>query len=79
MKTKFSGLLKASAVAISLIGSTAIVATFTFPDIAYAKEGKGGGNGGGKGGGKGGGNDGGVVKMLDEAIVVQLFIILCFP
>ncbi len=59
MKTKFSGLLKASAVAISLIGSTAIVATFTFPDIAYAKEGKGGGNGGGKGGGKGGGNDGG--------------------
>ncbi len=67
MKTKATGLLKASAIAIALLGSTAIVATFALPDVAYAKEGKGkgGGNGGGKGGGngggngKGGGNDGG--------------------
>ncbi|WP_171235762.1 hypothetical protein [Ruegeria sp. HKCCA6837] len=61
MKTTSRGLLKASTVAIALLGSTAVVATVAAPDFAYAKEGKGngGGNGGGKGNGNGGGNGGG--------------------
>ncbi|MDP5219800.1 hypothetical protein Q5Y75_21470 [Ruegeria sp. 2205SS24-7] len=55
MKTTGARALKASAIAIALLGSVAIVATVTVPDFAYAKEGKG--NGGGKGGGNGNGGD----------------------
>ncbi|RLJ98865.1 hypothetical protein [Ruegeria conchae] len=58
MKTSILSPIKASAVAIALLGSTAVVVTVAMPDVAIAKEGKGngGGNGGGQGGGKGGGN-----------------------
>ena len=63
MKTNLTGLLKVSAFAIAMLGSTAIVGAIAFPDMAYAKDGNGGGkgNGGGNGGGKGngGGNGGG--------------------
>ncbi|WP_300072543.1 hypothetical protein [uncultured Ruegeria sp.] len=54
-------LLKASTIAIALLGSTAIVTTVTAPDFAYAKQGNGngGGNGNGNGGGNGNGNGGG--------------------
>ncbi|WP_171186510.1 hypothetical protein [Ruegeria sp. HKCCC2117] len=59
MKTTTCGLIRASTIAIALLGSTAIVATVATPDFAYAKEGKGNGGGNGNGGGKGGGNGGG--------------------
>lgn len=61
MKPRSNSLLKASAIAIALLGSAAIVGAIAFPDAAYAKggNGNGNGNGGGNGGGKGGGNDGG--------------------
>lgn len=53
------GLLKASTIAIALLGSTAIVTTVAAPDFAYAKQGNGNGNGGGNGNGNGGGNGNG--------------------
>ncbi len=51
--------LKACSLSIALIGSTAVVAAFTVPDYAYAKNSNGGGNGNGKGGGNSGGGNGG--------------------
>ncbi|MGV6805112.1 MAG: hypothetical protein ACWA49_12980 [Ruegeria sp.] len=57
MKAVTPGLFKASAIAIALLGSTAVVVSVAAPDIAFAKDGNG--NGGGKGGGKGGGNNNG--------------------
>ncbi|WP_170764862.1 hypothetical protein [Ruegeria lacuscaerulensis] len=59
MKTKSTGLLKASTIAIALLGSAAIVGAFTFPDTVYAKEGKGNGGSNGNGNGGGKGNSGG--------------------
>ncbi|WP_299602636.1 hypothetical protein [uncultured Tateyamaria sp.] len=64
MKVEFGKVLRALSLSISmsaaLVGTTAIVVALTTPDIALAKNGKGGGgNGGGNGGGKGGGNGGG--------------------
>ncbi|WP_299944248.1 hypothetical protein [uncultured Ruegeria sp.] len=55
MRATIYGSLKASTVAIALLGSAALVTTVVAPDVAIAKEGKG--NGGGKGGDKG--NSGG--------------------
>jgi hypothetical protein len=58
MKIKTTNLLKASAVAVALVGSAAVVMTVAVPEPAFAKggQGNGGGNGGGKG--NGGGNGG---------------------
>ncbi|CUJ98690.1 hypothetical protein RUE5091_01953 [Ruegeria denitrificans] len=59
MTTKSTVFLKAAAIAIGLMGCTAIVGAFSVPDAAYAKEGKGNGGGNGNGeGGKGKGNGG---------------------
>ncbi len=54
MKTSILSPIKASAVAIALLGSTAVIVAVAMPDVAIAKEGKG--NGGGNGGGNSGGN-----------------------
>ncbi len=59
MKTTALGLIKASTLAIALLGSTAIVVTIAVPDVAFAKEGKGKGGGNGGGNGKGGDNGNG--------------------
>ena len=71
MKTSILSPIKASAVAIALLGSTAVIVAVAMPDVAIAKEGKGngGGNGGGNSGGNGNsGNNGGATK----AIAIQL-------
>lgn len=65
MKTSILSPIKASAVAIALLGSTAVIVAVAMPDVAIAKEGKGngGGNGGGNSGGNGNsGNNGGADK-----------------
>jgi hypothetical protein len=49
--------LKASTLALALLGGTAIIAVTAMPDVAWA--GNGNGNGGGNGNGNGGGNGGG--------------------
>ncbi len=61
MKINALGLLKATGLAVALLGSAAIVATVVAPDAAFAKEdkGNGGGNGNGNGGGKGNGGGNG--------------------
>ena len=57
MAPRKNRVLKAACLAVALLGSAAIVATITAPDMALAKGGNG--NGGGSGGGNSGGNGGG--------------------
>lgn len=54
---KFSSLtlLKACTLSVALLGSAAIVAAVSVPDVAFAKSGNDNGNGGGNGGGNGNG------------------------
>ncbi|MEP2029867.1 MAG: hypothetical protein ABJI96_14285, partial [Paracoccaceae bacterium] len=49
MKITSNQFLRACSLSIALIGSTAVVAVFSVPDFAYAKNGNGGGKGGGNG------------------------------
>lgn len=67
MKTTSLRMLRASTLAIALLGSTAIVATVAVPDVAFAKEGKGNGNGGGNGKGGDKGNGGGKGDRSDHS------------
>lgn len=63
MKKTSLQFLKACSLSVALLGSVAIVAAVSMPDVAFAKSGNdnGGGNGGGNGNGNGngGGNGGG--------------------
>ncbi len=56
MKTPTLQVLRACTLTIALLGSAAIVAAVSVPDMAFAKSGNGGGNGNGGGTGNGGGN-----------------------
>jgi chromosome segregation ATPase len=59
MKTPTLRVLRACTLTIALLGSAAIVAAISLPDVAFAKSGNEGGNGNGNGGGNGNGNGGG--------------------
>lgn len=62
MKTPTLGVLRACSVTIALLGSVAVIAAVSIPDMAFAKsgnDGNGNGNGGGNGNGNGNGNGGG--------------------
>ena len=53
MKISSRALLKACTLSVALLGSSAIVAAISLPDVAFAKSGNGNGNGGGNGNGRG--------------------------
>lgn len=53
MKKMSLQVLKACSLSVALLGSVAIVAAVSMPDVAYAKSGNDNGNGGGNGGGNG--------------------------
>jgi hypothetical protein len=59
MKFPALQVLRACSLSIALLGSAAIVAVVSVPDLAFAKSGNEGGNGNGNGGGNGNGNAGG--------------------
>ena len=59
MKKTSMRLLKACSLSVALLGSVAVIAAVSLPDVAYAKSGNDNGNGGGNGNGNGGGNGGG--------------------
>lgn len=71
MKMTSLQFLKACSLSVALLGSVAIVAAVSMPEMAFAKSGNdnGGGNGGGGngGGGNGGGNGGGGNGNSDKA------------
>lgn len=59
MKKMSLQMLKACSLSVALLGSVAVVAAVSMPDVAYAKSGNDNGGGNGNAGGNGNGNGGG--------------------